>query len=860
MPNSSTVSTYAVPSENQLAHGGTLSDEAARARRVQQQVAQRLAEKSTLPRRPATSSSHYASSDYGGSATMTKYSTYNPSFSSKSYMVSTNRPMMAQRTSQQASSGYSSRSAMDFGTRAQISRGVSPGMMYHEDAMAGMGGVGGMSSMGGGYQGGQTRYQTTMSQMSRPISRGAPDPETLSLHSQRMQTMPQNQFWLTRNGSEGSLGSDQETNFARQEAAYTISNGYATRYPQQAMYSTTGNEFSSGVSQMAMTLPVMRNSFSSSLARNGSGMNMDDEILVRQAYKGVSPSQRTISKITQGRQNRYSVSGGSLQGGAAGGSLQGGAAGGSFVMSGAGSQSNLTMMKGRMSRAPSMRSVVSVGKGKDVFDGVDMTDSMYNLNGIKDLDLATAIRYLESSNITEQSQGAAFIQHECYHNKDSKRKVKEMHGIEPLVRLFNSESQEVQNYATGAARNLIYENMENKVALIEAGGIPKLMEALKEPDDELQKNITGILWNLSSKDNLKEKLARETLPRLTEEILIPLSGTGEREIIEHNSSEADIFLNTTGCLRNLSSINKPTRQKMRETQGLVDALVGYLQKSLEDERVEGKGVENVLCVLRNLSYQLYDEIPKTALQRLEGPSMQSSLRGEPIGCFTPQSKKAKDRQNKDLTTFNEVARVPKGMEWLWHPQVVGLYHQVLKKCDTNPPTREAAAGALQNITAGETRWASILSRVALEQEHMLPTIVDHLKTNSDSELRTLAGFLRNLSRHAKDKGQIAPKVVSHLVSILPTEGNQKFPSPDVVVNICGALNNLVTCSEVAARDIAYFDGLPKLVNIKNFRDASRQNQSKAAATVLSNMYQYKKLQKEYKKKGFQKEDFTDPTF
>lgn len=59
----------------------------------------------------------------------------------------------------------------------------------------------------------------------------------------------------------------------------------------------------------------------------------------------------------------------------------------------------------------------------------------------------------------------------------------------------------------------------------------------------------GILWNLSSKDNLKERLARETLPELTEKILIPLSGTGEKDIIELSPSESEIFYNTTGCLR-----------------------------------------------------------------------------------------------------------------------------------------------------------------------------------------------------------------------------------------------------------------------------------------------------------------------
>lgn len=69
--------------------------------------------------------------------------------------------------------------------------------------------------------------------------------------------------------------------------------------------------------------------------------------------------------------------------------------------------------------------------------------------------------------------------------------VRRLKGISELVKLFNSENQEVQRFATGATRNLIYENMDNKVALIEEGGIPQLVEALKEPDDELRKNITG---------------------------------------------------------------------------------------------------------------------------------------------------------------------------------------------------------------------------------------------------------------------------------------------------------------------------------------------------------------------------------
>lgn len=125
-----------------------------------------------------------------------------------------------------------------------------------------------------------------------------------------------------------------------------------------------------------------------------------------------------------------------------------------------------------------------------------------------------------------------------------------------------------------------------------------------------------------------------------------------------------------------------------------------------------------------------------------------------------------------------------------------------------------------------------------------------------------------------------------MVTKLPADGHQKEPSSDVVVNICGVLNNLVTCSSLAARDITYFDGIPKLISIKEsansrwistediytFYDmatwakcytkyrrcslnwfsfffcpsSGKMKAAKAAATVLSNMFQYKKLHKQFK--------------
>ncbi|CAN9499398.1 unnamed protein product [Ophioblennius macclurei] len=830
MPNTS-VTTYALPSDVQIGNAASLSDEVSKARRVQQQVQMRLAEKSTLPRQNG-SASHYSASEYGDSATA-KYQTITPNFTSRSsYMYTSGAQTMGPRISQK--SGFSARSA-------------GPDMARFQ-----------RMSMGGVSTGGGGGFYDDMRM--RPQNQGS---DMITMQSMRQQVSQVNP-WLMDNSDAGSMMSDRDATYGRQYAQSAY-NGF-----HQQMRQAGGT----------MTMPGnMRRSHSGTITRSGQGMMMGGmpggmaEIVQQPSYKG--PAHRTISRITN-RTNRMSM--GSMSGtmqqqqqqmSSASSNYGGGErvdGGGFLVGTMSGSQRNLSMPRqGTISRAMSIKSMHSVGRG------MDMGASMGNLSGIATLDMATAVQNLREIDDPEmQVLGAAYIQHQCYNDSDAKDEVRQLNGIGDLVGLFNSPNPEVRRYVTGATRNLIYENMENKKALIEAGGITELVKALGEPDDELSKNITGILWNLSSKDNLKEKLATETLSDLTEKILVPLStveledsekiSDGGSGGIEQSPSQAEIFCNTTGCLRNLSSVNDKTRQMMRETRGLVDSLVNYVRGSIEKNKTEEKGVENAVCVLRNLSYQVYNEIPPSISRRLEGPTRdQDTGKNDTVGCFTPHSRKAKNKRNTHQHTFSEVSREPKGMEWLWHPQIVSVYNRVLQSCETNSTTREAAAGALQNITAGDTRWASVLASVALDQERMLPVVLDLLRSNSDLELRSLTGFLRNLSRHAYNKDDMSTKSVNTLVSKLPDDGRTKKPSSDVVVNICGILNNLVTSSSLAARDITFFDGLTKLMGIKNSHDHSpgKVKAAKAAATVLTNMFNYKKLHKQYEAKGFGRSDFTD---
>ncbi|CAJ1048672.1 plakophilin-3-like [Xyrichtys novacula] len=573
------------------------------------------------------------------------------------------------------------------------------------------------------------------------------------------------------------------------------------------------------------------------LIRSLSGTLAKEEIPYQYIYKG--PSHRTISRITNRQQHFQQQASTAGHEGWVGTSRRAPMVTGQY-------QANLH-------RAASLHSVKSVGKGLDNLDGLS-SQSNDPLDEVQSVDIPTAVRYLSESDTSLQVVGAACIQHHCYHSKLAKNQVRALQGIPALVQLFASDNQEVQHYATGAMQNLIYENDDNKSALVNAGGVMHLVNILNQTDEELRKTVTGVLWNLSSKDSLKEKLSNEALAELTQKVLVPLCST-----LPLSAPERDIFNNTTGCLRNLSSVNERTRTRMRDMQGLVDSLVSYIQ---HEERADDKGLENSLCVMRNLSYQLYMELPPSVRIRLEGPKTDLySRHSNAIGCFSQYSPK-KQEHNPSPHFLSEVSRQPQGSEWLWHPKVVGLYKLVLQNSSRSSSVCEAALGALQNITAGEARWSSMLSWVVMDQEKMLPILLELLDTQSDSELRPLTGLLRNLARHCSNKDQMARNVVNILVSKLPSDGLQKKPASEVVVNICGVLNHLVTCSSVAANEISYCNGLPKLVGIKTSHDNRYESlkAARAASTVLSNMFQYRKLHKDYKLKGFGRQDFADATF
>ncbi len=202
--------------------------------------------------------------------------------------------------------------------------------------------------------------------MTRSFSRMGGDPETQSMHSMRVAPIPRQAVssWATQDDSDGSLVSERDATYTQQASMQSMSNGHAANtYPRQSVYSRE-NGFESGQKQVSsMTLPAMKRSLSGTLATGGGG-GVTEVYIRNQSFKG--PAQRTIRRINNRPTSCVSNMSSGMHGTA--------------VFSG--SQGNLGMMQqGRLSRAGSVKSMHSVGRGQDVFDGMDMMGSMGNLSG-----------------------------------------------------------------------------------------------------------------------------------------------------------------------------------------------------------------------------------------------------------------------------------------------------------------------------------------------------------------------------------------------------------------------------------------------------------------------------------------------
>ncbi|XP_068092537.1 catenin delta-2 isoform X3 [Hyperolius riggenbachi] len=483
--------------------------------------------------------------------------------------------------------------------------------------------------------------------------------------------------------------------------------------------------------------------------------------------------------------------------------------------------------------------------------------------GWRDPELPEVIQMLQHQFPSVQSNAAAYLQHLCFGDNKIKAEIRRQGGIQLLVDLLDHRMTDVHRSACGALRNLVYgkANDDNKITLKNCGGIPALVRLLRKSTDlEIRELVTGVLWNLSSCDALKMPIIQDALAVLTNAVIIPHSGWENTMLQDDHKMQlhsSQVLRNATGCLRNVSSAGEDARRRMRECDGLTDALLYAIQSALGSSEIDSKTVENCVCILRNLSYRLAAETSQgqhTGTDELDGLlcGETSNKDAESSGCWGKKKKKKKSSDQWDgVGPFPECTDSPKGIHMLWHPSIVKPYLTLLAEC-SNPDTLEGAAGALQNLAAGSWKW-SIYIRAAVRKEKGLPILVELLRIDNDRVVCAVATALRNMALDVRNKELIGKYAMRDLVHRLPGGNNpnnlsSKAMSDDTVTAICCTLHEVITKNMENAKALRDAGGIEKLVGIsKSKGDKHSPKVVKAASQVLNSMWQYRDLRSLYKK-------------
>uniref|UniRef100_A0A8C3UYG8 Catenin delta 1 n=1 Tax=Catharus ustulatus TaxID=91951 RepID=A0A8C3UYG8_CATUS len=431
-----------------------------------------------------------------------------------------------------------------------------------------------------------------------------------------------------------------------------------------------------------------------------------------------------------------------------------------------------------------------------------------------------------------------------------------------VIAMLSFRLDAVKSNAAAYLQHLCYRNdKDNKIAIKNCDGVPALVRLLRKAHDmDLTEVITGTLWNLSSHDSIKMAIVDHALHALTDEVVIPRSGW-EREPNEDSKPRhiewESVLTNTAGCLRNVSSERSEARRKLRECDGLVDALIYIVQSEIGQKDLDSKLVENCVCLLRNLSYQVHREIPHA--ERYQETPLVPANNAAPhnASCFGAKKGKGKklpEDPGADTVDFPKRTTPAKGYELLFQPEVVRIYISLLKESKT-PAILEASAGAIQNLCAGSWTYGRYI-RSALRQEKGLSAIADLLTHDSERVVKAASGALRNLAVDLRNKELIGKHAIPNLVKNLP--GGQQTPaknlSEDTVVSILNTINEVIVDNLEAAKKLRETQGIEKLVLINKSGNRS-EREVRAAALVLQTVWGYKELRKPLEKEGWKKSDF-----
>ena len=86
-------------------------------------------------------------------------------------------------------------------------------------------------------------------------------------------------------------------------------------------------------------------------------------------------------------------------------------------------------------------------------------------------------------------------------------------------------------------------------------------------------------------------------------------------------------------VRNVSSAGIEARQALRLKEGVVEALLYLVRGAIDQNHMDNKSVENVICVLRNLSYRCEEVVNPNYDKQPPASNVQTRATAQHSGPF-----------------------------------------------------------------------------------------------------------------------------------------------------------------------------------------------------------------------------------
>ncbi|KAF6778720.1 hypothetical protein AHF37_01889 [Paragonimus kellicotti] len=401
------------------------------------------------------------------------------------------------------------------------------------------------------------------------------------------------------------------------------------------------------------------------------------------------------------------------------------------------------------------------------------------------MDIPQLMRLLLSPEPEIVVNATAYLQHLVYRNPSLKERTRQCGGIAALVQLLYSEHVQICQNSVGVLRNLTCgDNYEIKEELERVGGIRALAWLIENRQgyirphqnsadsitltDDLNNGDTvvngftstldsaaAVLCNLAAVNHLKRSVLLEAiLPSLVHTVIRPAACRSMRqEGLVRTFREPPfitvLFRNVAAVLRNVSSSEiAEVRELMRQCPSLMWSLITILQSAVNSQCSDTKSVEHCICCLRNLCYSLNTAIqPGGEDQQSESILTASNKSVAATRRFRLKTYSLKSNGSVNSTEANTGGskRFPSGsvLGLLCRTETLQMLVDLLQS-SSNPCTLEAAAGTIQNLSAGDWQVNGSV-RQTLRLLQCLPVLVELLNAPARRVATASANALRNLA-------------------------------------------------------------------------------------------------------------------